>query len=275
MERRTFVKTIVGFFAIVRRPAALARTDAAQRPFPITAQLSSVAGQPPWQSLSAEARHAAVRDAIDAIAGHGFSGIECPLPLAPDDIPAALQHIRSRGLYLDYDRTIDKGGGVDIFVRDKPSPVSVFSPEYAKAVRARVQTALDEARPFAPYRHVFLYQDEPFHAGPDSFDYGDEAKEAFRTRFGYALPADVDSARKDPKVWQDVIEFRTTQFPVGWRQVYRIIKELRPSADVVVTHDSHSTFGAGVGSNSKLAVDAYFTGARISPTRSCSTSIRT
>jgi hypothetical protein len=160
-------------------------------------------------------------------------------------------------MFITYQQTYAENG-VEMFGRDAPQPISVYSPQYAPAVREKVVDALAEVKDVPRPYNMFCYQDEPFHAGPESFGYTEEVRHEFKRRFGYELPPNIESARKDPKVWLDVINFRSDEFPAGWRQVYRIIKEINPHVKVIMTHDSHSTFGAGVGSNSKLAVDDVF-----------------
>ena len=83
-------------------------------------------------------------------------------------------------------------------------------------------------------------------------------KAEFKKRYGYELPPDLDSIRDDPKRWLDVIGFRSDNFADGWRQVYRIIKDIDPSFRTILTHDSHNTFGAGYSSHSELAIDDVF-----------------
>jgi hypothetical protein len=46
---------------------------------------------------------------------------------------------------------------------------------------------------------VFPFQDEPFHAGPEAFDYSDEAKAEFFKRYGYTMPPNLELVRNDPK----------------------------------------------------------------------------
>ena len=105
---------------------------------------------------------------------------------------------------------------------------------------------------------VFPFQDEPFHAGPGSFDYSADAKEEFSRRYGYAMPVSLDAVRSDPKQWLDLLNFQSESFRDGWRQVYRIVKAFDPRPKIVLTHDSHSTFGAGVKSDSRVAIDDVF-----------------
>ena len=72
------------------------------------------------------------------------------------------------------------------------------------------------------------------------------------------MPASLDSVRSDPKQWLDLLNFQSETFRDGWRQVYRIVKAFDPRPKIVLTHDSHGTFGAGVKSDSRVAIDDVF-----------------
>ncbi len=227
------------------------------RAFPVTVQWSRLPdgteAAKPFAALSKSEIHAV----IDEIIGHGFTGLEYPLAGPAGQTSEALKYAQRRGMYVTYDRTFMKGG-VENIPRNAPPPVSVFSPEYAVQVRRNVVAAFEQVKGIARPYNMFGYHDEPFHEGPESFDYSEPVRREFKNRYGYDLPPDVDSAMRDPKVWLDVISFRSDEFTAGWRQAYRIIKEINPGIQVALTHDSHSTFGAGVRSNSKLAVDDVF-----------------
>jgi hypothetical protein len=198
-----------------------------------------------------------LRAEIDEIIAHGFTGLEYPLHLSPELDRYVLDYAHSRGMFITYNRTFEKGG-VEIFGRNAPPSISVYAAEYAPAVRKTLQPVLAETKLLPGLYNLFCYQDEPFHAGPESFDQSEAAKLQFRKRFGYDLPLDMAATRNSPKEWLDLINFQSDEFPVGWRQAYKIIKEFNPDLNVILTHDSHSAFGGGVDSNSKLAVDDVF-----------------
>ncbi|HUZ46884.1 MAG TPA: hypothetical protein VMW54_09625 [Terriglobia bacterium] len=238
-------------------PFVLRGSGESLKAFPVTVQWSRLPNRPALTKNTAEFSTNELRAMIDDIIGHGFTGLEFPLHLPANATAEALKYAQSRGMYITYNRTFEKGG-VENFVRNAPPTISVFSPEYAAAVRKNVVAAFDAVKGVPHPYNVFCYHDEPFHAGPESFDYGEDVKREFKKRFGYKLPPDVESARKDPRVWLDVINFRADEFPAGWRQAYKIIKEIDPTVRVILTHDSHSTFGGGVRSNSKIAVDDVF-----------------
>lgn len=225
--------------------------------FPVTVQLSPLPNGSVWKDVSPLRAKRALRAAIDQIIDYGFTGLEYPLHITPELDGYVLDYARSRGMFLTYNRTFEKGG-VENFGRNAPPPISVYAAEYAPAVMKNLAPVLAETKRLPGMYNLFCYQDEPFHAGPESFDRSPEAQQQFRKRFGYELPMDVEAAGHSPKQWLDLINFQSDEFPAGWRQAYQIIKEFNPELKVILTHDSHSALGGGVDSNSKLAVDDVF-----------------
>jgi hypothetical protein len=61
-----------------------------------------------------------------------------------------------------------------------------------------------------------------------------------------------------PKNGLTLLNFQSGTFSDGWRQVYKIVKDFDPRPKIVLTHDSHSTFGGGVKSDAKVAMDDVF-----------------
>jgi len=267
LGRRRFIELISGLVVSLRTRLAASSAcplgyqatqgTLGKEIFPVTVQLSPLpdprglnpGGPPPAMGN--------LRAIIDDVIAHGFTGLEFPFHLPPTDTCEAMNYAQSHGMYMTCNASFAEGG-VEGFGRDAPPLISVYSPQYAPAVREKVVAALAEIKGVPRPYNMFCYQDEPFHAGPESFGYTEEVRQEFKRRFGYELPPNIESAREDPKVWRDVINFRSDEFPAGWRQVYKIIKEVNPHVKVILTHDSHSTFGAGVRSNSKLAVDDVF-----------------
>jgi hypothetical protein len=125
-------------------------------------------------------------------------------------------------------------------------------------VRQNLTPVLEKLKEMPGIYNLFCYQDEPFHAGLKSFDTSAAAKTEFRKNYGYDMPLNFDAVRSSPREWLDLINFQSDTFPHGWRQAYRLIKQSAPEIKVILTHDSHSAFGAGVGSNEKVAVDDVF-----------------
>jgi hypothetical protein len=114
-------------------------------------------------------------------------------------------------MLLTYNHTFAvKGGvGVENFGRNAPPTISVYATKYALAVRKNLVPVLAEATQLPGLYNMFCYQDEPFHAGPESFDQSEEARHQFRKRFGYDLPLDVGATRNSPREWLDLINFQS------------------------------------------------------------------
>lgn len=226
--------------------------------FPITVQLSPLPGQPAWKNLATSPDAKAIlRTAIDQYVEHGFTGLEYPFHVGEELGKFVLEYARSRGMFLTYNHTFAKNG-VEIFGRDAAPAISVYAAEYGGAFKARLAPVLAEAKRLPGVAYLFCYQDEPFHAVAGSFDRSDAAQREFRRRYGYDMPASVDAARNTPRQWLDLLNFQSDTFPDGWRQIYKVVKEALPGVKVILTHDSHSAMGAGVGSNEKIAVDDVF-----------------
>ena len=225
--------------------------------FPVTMQLSPLPGSAGWAGASTPAARQALRATIDQLVRHGVRGLEYPFGLSAELDGYVLEYAKSRGMFLTYNYTFAKGG-VENFGRTKPPAVSVYSPEYEGVIRKNLAPVLEEVKRLGGVYNLFCYQDEPFHASPACFDLSEAAKREFQRRFGYEMPLDSAAVRDSPKEWLDLINFQSSSFRDGWRQVYRAIKESDPQVRVILTHDSHSAFGAGVGSDSKMAVDDVF-----------------
>lgn len=221
--------------------------------FPVTTQFSPVPSGKGWKGQGGAIAVQEIRDTVDNMLAHGFTGMEMPTHRPKAEEAVLLEHAQSRGMIVTYHL-----GSLERFGRETPPATCVYSPEYARAVRREAEKALAAFKGIPHLYNVFPYQDEPFHWGPKSFGYNAEVKAEFKKRYGYDLPADVDSIRNDPKRWLDVINFRSDYFPDGWRQAHKILKELDPTFKTVLTHDSHNTFGAGYSSHSELAIDDVF-----------------
>ena len=221
--------------------------------FPVATQFSPVPSGEGWKGEDGPLDETVLRGTIDNILAHGFTGIEAPTHRPADEEALILAYAASKGMFVSCHT-----GALEGFERTAPPEVCVYSPKYAESVRARVGGALGPLKAMPALYNAFTFQDEPFHWGAQSFGYGDEVKAEFRKRYGYDLPPDLDSIRDNPRVWLDVINFRSACFPDGWRQVYRAIKEINPDFKVTLTHDSHNTFGGGCTSHSELAIDDVF-----------------
>ncbi|MCC6694293.1 MAG: hypothetical protein IT365_01555 [Candidatus Hydrogenedentes bacterium] len=218
--------------------------------FPAVTQFSPVPSGEGWKGEEGPLSEEVLRATIDNIRGHGFTGIEAPTHRPAEEESFILKYAESKGMIVSY-----HAGALEGFERTAPPEVCVYSPQYAESVRARAESALAPLKNIANLYNVFTYQDEPFHWGPQSFGYNDEVKAEFKKRYGYDLPPDLDSIREDPRAWLDLINFRSAYFPDGWRQVYKVVKDINPNFKVTLTHDSHNTFGAGYSSHSEIAID--------------------
>jgi hypothetical protein len=221
--------------------------------FPVAAQFSPVPSGKGWAGQKGPLDAQTIRDTIDNLLAHGFTGLEAPTRRPAAEDAAILDYAQSRGMFISYQL-----GPLEQFERPSPPKTCVYSPEYARAVRKNAEQALAALKGISRLYNVFTYQDEPFHEGAKSFGYNREVKEEFKRRYGYDLPPDIASIRNDPRRWLDVINFRSDYFPDGWRQVYKAIKEINPGFKTVLTHDSHNTLGGGCGSHSELAIDDIF-----------------
>jgi hypothetical protein len=221
--------------------------------FPVAAQFSPVPSGKGWTGQQGPLDARTLRDTIDNLLAHGFTGLEAPTHRPTAEETVILDYAQSRGMFISYQL-----GPLEQFERQSPPKTCVYSPEYARVVRRNAEQALAALKGIRRLYNVFPYQDEPFHEGAKSFGYNREVKEEFKKRYGYDLPPDIASIRNDPRRWLDVINFRSDYFPDGWRQVYKTIKQLDPGFKTVLTHDSHNTLGGGCGSNSELAIDDVF-----------------
>ena len=222
--------------------------------FPACVQFSPVPSGKGWKGEKPPLAEDVQRETIDNLIGHGFSGLYYPISgLSAEQNKSVLNYAQSRGMKINY-----MTGGFEMFDRDHPPAISVYSPRYAEEVKKRVQSGLAPIKEIQRIYTVFPFQDEPFHAGPASFDFSEDAKAEFKKRYGYEMPPSLDSARGDSKKWLDLLNFQSATFRDGWRQVYKIVKEFDPRPKIVLTHDSHSTFGAGVLSNARVAVDDVY-----------------
>ena len=221
--------------------------------FPVAVQFSPVPSGKGWRGQQGPLDAQTLRDTIDNLLAHGFTGLDAPTRRPKAEEAVILDYAQSRGMFITCEL-----GPQEQFDRDNPPKTCVYSPDYARLVRQNAEQALAALKSIPRLYNVFTYQDEPFHGGAKSFGYNREVKQEFKRRYGYDLPPDLASIRNDPRRWLDVMNFRSDYFPDGWRQTYKIIKEIDPRFKVVLTHDSHNTLGGGYSSNAELMVDDVF-----------------
>jgi hypothetical protein len=217
---------------------------------PVCTQFSPVPSGKGWHGEEGPLSETVIKDTIDNILAHGFTGIEAPTRRSPEEDNLILSYAQSQGMFISIHL-----GSYELFGRDAPPEISVYSPEYPVAVRKIATESLKSIRNMPRLFNAFTFQDEPFHAGPKSFSYSPADQAEFKKRYGYDLPGDIESVRHDPQKWLDVLNFHSSAFPDGWRQVYQIIKEISPEVTFTLTHDSHNTFGGGYGSHTEIAID--------------------
>ena len=222
--------------------------------FPACIQFSPVPAGKGWKDEQPPLSEDLQRETIDNMIAHGFSVLYYPLAgFSKEQGKYVLNQAQLRGMKVNY-----MTGGFEMFDRDHPPAISVYSPKYAEEVRKHVRAQLAPLKEIQRLYSVFPFQDEPFHAGPASFDYSEDAKAEFKKRYDSDMPASLDSVQGDPKKWLDLLNFQSDTFRDGWRQVYKVVKEFDRRPKIVLTHDSHSTFGAGVKSNSRVGMDDVF-----------------
>ncbi|AHF16196.1 hypothetical protein NIASO_15635 [Niabella soli DSM 19437] len=228
------------------------RVPVQRNPFPSTIQFApSSSGVPKEQQeqLPVVGRQ---QQSIQDIINGGFSNFWI-YNFSGDGTRNLLEYAVSKGMFIDY-----MTSGFEGFGRYAPPSTSVYAPQYAAEVKKRIDSGLAPIKNVKHIYSVFPFVDEPFHAGPESFDTSVYAKARFRDIYGYPMPAALDSVRNDPRQWLDLLNFQSNTFRDGWTQVYHAMKNAVPGAKIVMTHDSHNTFGGGVKSNSRIAMDDVF-----------------
>ncbi|MCW3092910.1 MAG: hypothetical protein JWP81_3979 [Ferruginibacter sp.] len=224
--------------------------------FPAAVQFSPVPSGKGWKGGEQLLTPELQKETIDNIIDRGFSVLSIGNWSKKDQTEgnnALVKYSESRGMKINFIT-----GGFEIFNREHAPAISVYSPQYQAEVKKKVEFGLASLKTIERVNSLFPFQDEPFHAGPEAFDYSEDAKAEFVKRYGYTMPPDLELVRNDPKKWLDLLNFQSNTFPDGWRQVYKIVKAFDPRPKIVLTHDSHSTFGGGVKSDAKIAMDDAF-----------------
>jgi hypothetical protein len=250
VSRKRFLElfTCLVFCVVFNTGKALGQQVQARDAFPSTIQFSPPGPLATGDPIELQKQH----QSIDDIRKDGFSDFWI-YNISGDTTKNLLNFAQSHGMAIDY-----MTSGFEGFDRDHPSVTSVYSPQYRAGLIQRVEAGLAPIQGIRRIATVFPFQDEPFHAGPESFDYSDDARAVFRKRYGYSMPLSAESARKDPKKWLDLLNFQSNTFRDGWIQLYHVVKAFDPRPKIVMTHDSHNSFGAGVKSNSRIAIDDVF-----------------
>jgi hypothetical protein len=188
---------------------------------------------------------------VDDMIAHGATSLYLPTPLPPEQSRDVESYAQSRGMTIFFAPSKWPDG----FGRDKPPEVPVHSTAYRRAAEKRLADLLTPLKQYPLLDRVWLYQDEPFHVGVESFDNAEEEKVAFSRRYGYDLRTDAMDVRDDARIWQDTLTFRTDTFADAWRTMYPIAKSILPDVEMVMNHDSHNVLGAAVHQEGKLNID--------------------
>ena len=251
IKRVSLVFLLLFFFGL-QSPLIFGQFKTTQpvNPFPSTIQFSA-----PPKDRAASGSYPdllAQHKSIQNIALSGFSNFWI-YNFSDDSVRKLLNYAESIGMGIDY-----MTSGFEGFGRNLPPKTSVYSPQYADEVSKRIDSGLASIKKIRNLSTLFPFQDEPFHAGPASFDFSRYAQAEFLKRYGYSMPLNADSAESHPRKWLDLLNFQSNIFRDGWIKVYGAVKAFDPRPKVVMTHDSHNSFGAGVHSNSRIAIDDIF-----------------
>jgi len=222
--------------------------------FPVSVQFTPLPFEGVAMAQSLPESQQAQRRLLDNMIDHGVTTLYTPTGLPHENARDIEGYAQSKGLTILhwFERP------AELFNRDEPPKFSLYSKEYAKEQKERIAQLIPALDPYPRLQYAYLWRDEPFHNGYKSFGYTDDEKLAFSKKYEYGLGLDPETARADPERWLDLLTFRSDYFLVGWRQCYKMAKEMNSSFPICINHDSHNTFGGGYGQESKIAIDDVF-----------------
>ncbi|MDD2710037.1 MAG: hypothetical protein PHV34_18805 [Verrucomicrobiae bacterium] len=230
-------------------PPKAAQNNAEKGGFSFTIQVSEIPGKswyPPNGLLDLKAF-------VDEMNLCCVNAIHIGIPILKTEWTRYLAaYARQKGMTLTY----FGHGCTEMFSRTDPSPISAFSPKYLETIKKTVAPLAGSFPKDVPLQQIYPFQDEPFHMGTSGFDLSKEARNAFKMKYGYELPVDIDTIMASPKTTLDVLNFHSDSYPVAWRQIYRQIKTIHPEIEIAINHDSHSAFG-GTNKDSILMDDVF------------------
>ena len=241
---------IEGVFAQNNLDATIPRVPKSH--FPISVQFTPVPSGNGWHNERPPLSKDVIRENIHNIILHGCTNI-CAGSYSNRGGSYVLDYAQSLGMQIDYTTH-----GVQIFKRNEPADLCVYSPEYMDSVRTLIEPVLGGVKKLTAPHSLFPYIDEPFHADTTMFDYREPVRKAFQKKYGYRMPLSCAEAKRDPKKHLDFINFQSSIYTEAWRKIYKEVKNFDDRPLVVLTHDSHNTMGGGVHSDSKYAVDDVF-----------------
>ena len=232
-------------------PATTPRVKAGS--FPVSVQFTPVPSGKGWRDETPPLTDQVIEETIENIILHGCTNLCMGEYTGQGSNQKVMNYGQKLGMQIDYTTN-----GVQLFKRNEPSPICVYSPEYLQAVKNQINPVLGNVKKISNVATVFPYADEPFHTDTTSFDYRKPVADEFQKKYGYAMPSSYAAAKKDPKKHLDFINFQSDIWAVAWKNIYKEVKAFDSRPSVVMTHDSHNTMGGGVNSDSKVAVDDVY-----------------
>lgn len=232
-------------------PATTPRVKAGS--FPVSVQFSPVPSGQGWHDEVPPLTDETMEETIHNIILHGCTDLAAGEFSAGAANKNVFAYAQKLGMKIDWTTN-----GVQLFKRNAPPVHSVYSPEYIADVKKRIGPVLGDVKKLEHPNTIFPFMDEPFHADTTAFDYSAPTAVAFKKQYGYAMPASYSAAKSDPRKHLDFINFQANTFVAAWKQIYKEVKAFDPRPQIVMTHDSHSTMGGGVESDSRIAIDDIF-----------------
>ena len=221
--------------------------------FPVSVQFTPVPSGKGWRDEKPPLTDQVIEETIHNIILHGCTNLSTGEFSNGGANEKVLKYAQKLGMKIDC-----TSNGVQLFERNNPPSLNIYSSEYIDEVKKRIEPVLGNIKKLENPYTTFPYMDEPFHADTTAFNYSQATKNEFKKQFGYAMPVNYSLARKDPKKYLDFVNFQSNTFVTAWKQIYKEVKAFDPRPKIVMTHDSHNTMGAGVESDSKYAVDDVF-----------------
>lgn len=221
--------------------------------FPVSVQFTPVPSGKGWRDEKAPLTDQLVQETIHNIILHGCTNLAVGEFSNGGANEKVLKYGQQLGMKIDH-----TSNGVQLFKRNDPPAHSVYTPEYIDEVKKHIVPVLGNIKKLEHPNTTFPFMDEPFHADTTAFDYSLPTANEFKKQYGYAMPANYYTAKRDPKKHLDFVNFQSNTFVTAWKKIYKEVKAFDPRPKIVMTHDSHNTMGGGVESDSKYAIDDVF-----------------
>ena len=137
-----------GLPPVSRAPDPVKKLDC----FPVSTQFSPLPSGKGWTGQEGALSEQVLRDSVDNIIGHGFTGLEANTRRPEAESAFILDYARQRGMIITH-----HAGGLEMFGRNKPPSPSVYSPEYAKRIRRNAEQRLASLADIPRLYNVFIY----------------------------------------------------------------------------------------------------------------------